>query len=359
MTTLKTYTGIALDHSASMRGLTSAAARDYNSLISSIKDNAIQYNQDVIVSRVSCGVGHTANVGVEFANSSVTVLQPIAESKYEANGRGTPLFDAVGKLIEILEASPDANDPNVAFMVMAITDGEENASFNWSAGRLRDKIRQLQATDRWTFVFRTPRGYGRNLVNSLGIYEGNIQEWEQSVRGMETSTAVTATAMSSYFTARSTGVTATRSFYTSLADVKIEDVKAQLVDISSQIQRWSVQTTSEGANIRDFIEHKSGDKFLKGSAFYKLVAGKKSADKVQATKLILIRDKNTGAVYHGHAARDLIGLSRHSDVKVRPGSLGQWEIFIQSTSVNRVLPVGSEVIYWPSVGTAYKAGISS
>ena len=356
---IRTLCGISLDTSASMRGITKSAAKDYNQLISGIKDSAIQNAQDVIVSVVECGAGQTDRVARKIVNSAVTVLQPMAESAYVADGRGTPLYDSVGELIDIFQSSSYANDPNTSFLVMIITDGGENASRTWGARALGQKIRELQATDRWTFSFRVPRGYARQLVNDLGLYEGNIVEWEQTTKGMEQSTQATSVALNSYFTARSQGVTSTRSFYASMKDVKIEDVKAQLVDISNQVTRWTVQTVAEGSNIRDFVEHKTGAKFLKGSAFYKLVSGKKSADKVQASKLILIRDKNTGVIYHGDAARDLIGLSRYSDSKVRPGSLGQWEIFIQSTSTNRVLPVNSEIIFWPQVGIAYKSGISS
>lgn len=355
----RTLVGISLDKSASMRGITKAAARDYNQLINGIKNNAIENAQDVIVSVVECGHGNTDKVARQIVNSSVTVLQPIAEREYVANGRGTPLYDSVGELIDIFQNSPYADDPNTSFLVMIITDGEENASRLWKGRALGQKIRQLNSLDRWTFTFRVPRGYARNIVQQLGLYDGNIVEWEQTERGMEQSTHATSVALNSYFTARSQGITATRSFYADMKDVKLEDVKAQLVDISAQVTSWLVQTEAEGASIREFVEHKLGTHMLKGGAFYKLVAGKKSADKVQAHKLIMIRDKNTKVVYAGQAARDMLGLPKIGDAKVRPGQLGDWEIFIQSTSVNRKLQPGTEVIYWPNVGKAFKQGISS
>lgn len=353
---LKDYVGISLDHSASMRGLTELAARDYNQMISDIKTNAIEFQQDIIVSRVNCGYGSTANVSVEVQNSSVSALEQIPEHSYEANGRGTPLFDSVGLLIDIFEKMPDAGQQNVSFLINIITDGGENASQYWSARKLSQKIQALQATDRWTFVFRTPRGYSGHLINQLGLFPGNVQEWDQTKSGFERSTVETSSAMNGYFTARSQGKTAVRSFYANIKDLSSTEVKAQLTDISSQVTLWKVQTEAEASNIREFVEHKLGDKMLKGAAFYSLVGGKKSADKVQASKLILIRDKTTGVIYFGSAARDLIGLSKTGDVKVRPGDLGNWELFIQSTSVNRKLSVGTELIYWPAVGKHFKAG---
>jgi hypothetical protein len=355
----KTHVLISLDHSASMRGIAKQAARDYNSQIATIKQNAIDLSQNVVVSLVNCGYGRTREVRTEFVNASITGLASIPEYNYETDGSGTPLYDSVGELIDIAKKSPDFADPNTSFLVLVVTDGEENSSRKWSAKLLANEIKTLQNTDRWTFAFRTPKGYARQLVNALGLYDGNVQEWETTARGMEQSTTITTTSLGSYFTARSEGKTATRSFYADLHNVSLDEVKAQLVDISAQVTSWLVQTEAEGSNIREFVEHKLGDKMLKGGAFYKLVGGKKTADKVQQTKLIMIRDKNTKVIYSGQAARDMLGLPKYGDAKLRPGDLGKWEVFVQSTSVNRKLPVGTEVLYWPQVGVHFKEGISA
>lgn len=356
MTNFRTLAGISLDHSISMRAIAPSAARDYNQLISGIKDNAIQHNQDVIVSVVNCGAGHTESVRREIVNSSVTVLQPIPENQYEANGRGTPLYDSVGELIDIFENSPYTSDPEVSFLLMIITDGEENSSFKWSAKKLSEKIKQLQATDRWTFTFRVPKGGARKLVKDLNLYEGNVQEWDLSSKGMEQSSVVTTAAVSEYFKQRSTGARSTSSFYTSLKDISLSEVKSHLIDISSQVKIWNVQTAAEGNSIREFVEFKLGDKMKKGSAFYELT---KREDKVQDTKLVVIQDKTTGAVYSGSDARIMIGLPTYGDVHVKPGDHGNFRIYIQSTSTNRKLQIGTSVLYWNNVGIKYKQGKSA
>lgn len=343
MSNFRTLVGISLDTSASMRGIASSAARDYNQLIYGIKDNAIQHNQDVIVSVVKCGSGNTDQVSREIVNSSVTVLQPIPERSYEANGRGTPLYDSVGELIDIFESSPYISDPDASFLLMIVTDGDENSSRIWSAKKLSDKIKQLQATDRWTFTFRVPKGSARKLIRDLNLYEGNVQEWETSTQGMEQSTTITSQAMNTYFNMRSTGVRSSSSFYTSLKDVSITEVKSHLVDISSQVKVWAVQTPAEGNSIREFVEFKLGNKMKKGAAFYELT---KREDKVQDTKLVIIQDKSSGAVYSGSEARDMIGLPKYGNVHVKPGDHGNFRIYIQSTSVNRKLLPGTSVLYW-------------
>ena len=161
---MKNYIGISRDHSASMRGLEAAASSDYNDNIASIKEGSAEHNIDTIVSVVKCGVGRAATVEREVVNSNVIALNPIKAGQYVADGNATPLFDSVGDLIEQLESVPDANDLDVSFIVMVITDGGENSSRKWTGSSIAKKIAELRKTDRWTFSFRVPRGYKRELA---------------------------------------------------------------------------------------------------------------------------------------------------------------------------------------------------
>lgn len=343
---MKNYIGISRDHSGSMGHIASAAARDYNSNISAIKESSLREGQDTIVSVVRCGVGSRGSVEREITNSSVTTLEPLNESRYVADGGSTPLFDSVGELIELFERVPDAKDPTVSFLVMAITDGQDNSSRRWSAHSLGQKIRQLQATDHWTFVFRVPRGYKRDLVH-MGIPDGNILEWEQSTRGVEVASQATTKAFDEYYSSRSRGLTSTQNFYTTdLSGVNKATVKAKLVDISREVEFFDVPKTGS-LEIRKVVEAKTGQPLVKGTAFYQLV---KTEKEVQDYKQIAIRDKKSGAVYSGAEARSMLGLPYNGTVKIVPGNHGTYDIFIQSTSVNRKLVPGTQVMYWPKVG---------
>ncbi|MGZ8924463.1 MAG: hypothetical protein ACXW2E_01135 [Nitrososphaeraceae archaeon] len=348
---LKNYVGFSRDHSGSMRSLAKPAMDDYNKLIEELKNTSEEENIDTIVSVVRCGNGYISAVARETQNSSISALLPIVT--YSAQAPGTPLFDSVGELIEMFESTPDVNDPNVSFVVMAVTDGEENDSRRWKR-TLPDKIRQLQATDRWTFVFRVPKGYKRSLVR-LGIPEGNIQEWELSSKGIEEAAVATSQAFRSFYSNLKTGVKATSSFYTTnLTAVDLNTVRANLVDVSNQVQFWTVDHNYANSQIRDFCEALSGSKMLKGAGFYRL----DKKEEVQEHKQIAIRDK-TGAVYIGPSARDLMGLPHCGTIKVAPGDHADYTVFVQSTSVNRKLPEGTEVMYWPNIGVKYSEGKSA
>jgi hypothetical protein len=352
---MKNYIGFARDHSASMKTLVRHAERDYNSTIASVKSAAIKENQDTIVSVVELGYEHTDQVRHVVTNSNITALKPLFEGEYRANGRGTPLFDAVGELINEFQNKPDANDPEVSFLVMVTTDGQENASRKWSGPALGRIIKELQGTDRWTFVFRVPHGYAGALTR-LGIPAANILEWEQTQQGIEVAAHRTSDAFTSYFSARSAGERSTKTFYTSVANVTEADVK-KLGDISAEVSLFPVATKEAGGMIREFVEKRLGGKpMLKGAAFYQLV---KTEEKVQGHKLIAIRDKDTGAIYCGPEARDLIGLPRNLDARVKPDTHGKWQVFVQSTSVNRKIDPNTSIMYWPQVGKRFTEGKSA
>ena len=346
---MKNYIGISRDHSASMGSIARYAARDYNDNIAVLREESEKQQIDTIVSVVKCGVGNRGTVERESTFSSTHVLKPLNEDYYDATGNSTPLWDSIGELITILKAAPDAANDDVSFMVMVITDGEENSSRRWTARSLMAEIGQLQATGRWSFTFRVPRGAARHLT-AAGIPAGNIMEWEQSQRGFEQATTATREAVTKFYDDRKLGKKATTSFYTTdLSGVSARTLSAKLTDVSDQVQFWNVVSDSQ---IRPFVEGKLGASMVRGGAFYQLT---KKEDEVQDYKMICIRDKKSGAVYTGVEARNILGLPHSGTVKVAPGVHGAYDIFIQSTSVNRRLVAGTQVMYWERVGQPYQA----
>lgn len=350
----KQYLAFVTDHTASMRSRIKPAVADFNAMIDGTRTAAAENNIDTIVSHVK--IGHRGNSAPHVAinNSSLTALSQMSVADYDADASSTQLFDSVVKAIELLKAAPDINDPDVSFLIMVNTDGGNND------GRVRGPemarlINDLQNTDRWTIVFRVPRGEARTLT-SMGIDEGNIMEWELSSKGLEAATVASTQAMSQFYQGRAAGATATRSFYANLKNVTSEDVKAVLEDVSAKVALLPVSTAEHEMQIRDFVEKRTKKPLLKGAAFYQLT---KSEDKVQASKKICIRDKKTNAIYFGSAARNLLGLPQHSDVRLKPADLGNFDVFIQSTSVNRKVQQGSQILVWDDVGVAYKEGPSA
>lgn len=345
---MRTYFGLIRDHSLSMSSLRGPALIDYNNTVNSIKNAAVQHNIDTLVSVVRCGGGFQR----EFSHKPVALVEQL--SSYITPGNDTPLFSSVNDLIDQFKRVPDYNNPEVTFIILATSDGQSNTGLRGE--QLAMAIRELQSTDRWTFAFRVPRNYGRDLVK-LGIEAGNILEWDQTGRGMEVASQANDAAMAEMYSNRANGIRSSKTFYSSMADVTPEEVKAQLKDISSEISLFPVATGDEGKQIRDFVESRlAGKPMAKGAAFYQLI---KTEDKIQDYKLIAIRDKTSNAIYCGPIARDMLGLPRHGDARVRPGDHGNFDVFIQSTSVNRKVNSGTHLMYWPNVGVAFKEGKSA
>lgn len=342
---MKTRIAIVRDHSVSMQGIRQAAAKDYNANTASIREASIATNADTLVSVIELAHGYTAGVRTVIDQASVTALTPIPN--YECNGPSTPLFDAVGLAIENLEKAGRSAGPQDAFLVIVTTDGEENSSTQWDRYLLIDKIRRLQATDKWTFVFRVPRdGRSRRRLEQFGIAPGNILEWETTAQGLDIATHQTKRGYDSYFGLRSAGVTSTQKFYADLSKVSSTEVAKKLLDISKGVLFWPVPATEAGSMIRPFVEARIGKKLKRGSAFYQLT----KSEEVQEYKMIIIRDKATNAVYGGDEAKTLLGLPLNTRIRLAPSKLGNFEVFVQSTSINRKLSAGTQVLYFEAAG---------
>lgn len=330
---MKQYVGISRDHSGSMEsyGLTRAAMNDYNTTIEELERASTLNGIDTIVSVVR----HEGRIIREVENSSVNALRRL--SRYDAPGSRTPLFLSVEELIHMLEAVPDAD--KATFLIIAVTDGEENVSYGAELDRITRLIRQKQATDRWTFVFRVPRGYAHHIT-SKGIPAGNVQEWETTERGFREATVQTRSAISSYYGGVSRGLTSSKTFFADLANVSQRTVAANMHNISNEVDVYPVKNREQ---ISSFLARVTRHPYIKGTGFYQLIKSEKA---VQDYKTIIVRNQNTGDVYAGNAARDLLNLPHSGTISLKPGNHGDWDIFIQSTSDNRILPPGTSVLHW-------------
>lgn len=352
---MRQYIGISRDHSISMGSLTQAAMKDYNQTVDSIKEASKTNNIETIVSIVECGRPPSfANTGLPYdpwvqrqraivrrdiVNIDVDKLPTL--TRYVADGSATPLFDSIGELIEILEKQ-DTGYLSDTFLVMAITDGEENASQVWNAAKLTKKIQALQATDRWTFVFRCPQGYKRNFTR-LGIPDGNILEWELTERGVEHATTVTTSSFDSYYVSKARGATFTNKFFADTAAIPVTKVKSQLIDVSSKIDRRHVYDQDDGKTIRDFYEMLFGQgTYVAGICYYELT----KTEDVQENKKLIILNKETNAMYTGKNARELLDLPETGTIKLAPGKLGKYKVFVQSTSFTRKVYTGTTVLIY-------------
>lgn len=345
---MKNYINFVNDHSGSMAhgGKAEAAKKDYNATIAAVKEAATSEMLDTVVSVVGIGLQDLKRGGDvlrQVVISNPHVLKPI--ERWPTPG-GTPLFDGIGDIINLCESLPDAKEPDVSFLVQITTDGEEQHSQKENKATIASKISRLQDTGRWTFVARVPKG-SRFRFDGLGIPAGNIVEWDNTAAGLEIATAQTKQAIGSFYQMRSAGAKSSNVFYTNAGAVDT----SQLVDISKKVSLYLVDgfDVPEGIQIRDFIL-KRRSQYLKGAAFYQLT---KSENRITETKLVVVRDRANGKIYGGQQARTMVGLPRFGNARLHPGDHKNYDIFIQSESVNRKLVKGTGVVYWEEMGVPF------
>ncbi len=327
------HIALIIDRSGSMRPLLGAAIKALNANIQAIKENAVKTGQLTFVSVYAFSGGTYKVRGAQ----NVRFINPIGDHEVIATGQ-TSLFDAVGLAInDLMDVHVNPGD-DVSYVVQAITDGEENNSRVFGSRALTELMSYVQKTDLWTLTFLVPQGgAGVRVLTGMGIPVGNIAEWETSQRGVETYTVANNNSFGNYFSARSTGQTSLKSFYTDLSNLKPADVKNALQDISRNVR--VLQVTKE-ENIKDFVEKQLGS-YTPGTAFYQLMKDEK---KVQAYKELLVMEKNKRAVFGGPDARQVLGIPAGQALKIKPGNHGNFDIFVQSTSLNRKLPRGTKLL---------------
>lgn len=335
----KNYINLVNDHSGSMSVIRHAALKDYNSNINAIKEAATREMLDTVVSVIGIGLGNGVERQVVISNPHVLK----AAENWPCPG-GTPLYDGIGNAIKLMDGLPDIKDEHVSVLVMITTDGQEMHSKEFNSVTLARWIKERQDTGRWTFVLRVPTEYvSSHSITCLGIPLDNIQGWDTTSEGMAASTATSTAAMDGFFAARSAGRKASSSFYANAASV---DVNALSIVPESKIKTYVVDQAHHGKWIRDFILTKRM-KFLKGACFFQLT---KTEGRVGPEKLILLRDKDTGIYYGGEKTREMLGLPKNQNVRLHPGMQGVYDIFVQSTSINRHLIAGTGVMYWEEMG---------
>lgn len=328
----RNYVAIVIDKSSSMSSLTTEAHETLKRTVDTLREQADLNDQDTTVTIVE--FADRANVSVPATDvDSLSVLQP-----FIANG-WTALLDGVGLAIATLSAQKVRKRDDVSYLVIVITDGEENASKTFGYPSLKALIAQCQNTSRWTFAFNVPPRTADRVAAAFGVSRQNVREWEATTRGMIETRSTTMSAVASFSSARAAGQTMVNNFYdvtTDLSKVKAKDVK-KLNDVSGHIKAYDVPKEQ---TIKEFVEAKTKKPYVIGQAYYQLM----KPEKVQPQKDVLLQKKGEKPVWGGPAARELIGLQAGVHAKVTPGNHSAYDIFVQSTSVNRKLPRGTKVL---------------
>jgi Mg-chelatase subunit ChlD len=141
-----THYQLILDASGSMGSIRIETLNSVNRQIEAIREMA-QRNPDQKL-KISLTLFNTVTRKA-FSNLKPEKTSLLPQSQYQTEG-STALLDAIGLSISDLKENKATEDDVV---MVIITDGEENASQYFSFEQIAESIRQLKATEQWTFTF--------------------------------------------------------------------------------------------------------------------------------------------------------------------------------------------------------------
>jgi uncharacterized protein YegL len=107
-------------------------------------------------------------------------VQDLDNRNYQPGGN-TALLDAIGTTIKRVEEDHDGADKIVTVIM---TDGEENASRQYSTAQIRQMIQEKETLGNWTFVFLGAGLDAFSQGQNLGVQMGNVAKYDaDQVRG--------------------------------------------------------------------------------------------------------------------------------------------------------------------------------
>lgn len=177
------YNLVILDESGSMNSIKGPTIRGFNEVVQTIKDVEEKFSDQKHF--VSLVVFDSRAIRMIHWNTELAALQPLDDDTYQPNA-STPLYDAMGAGISrMIESLPKDATYNV--LVTVITDGEENASRNYSGPKIKAMVEDLREKS-WTFAYiganHDVESFARRMsIDNTMRYEANEEDmklmWEK------------------------------------------------------------------------------------------------------------------------------------------------------------------------------------
>jgi Mg-chelatase subunit ChlD len=162
----KAFVCVVLDETGSMQSVHEATVSAYNEYVENLKKS----------------MGDSMLTLVKFNNMSYTMspAQKISEWKkmeladYKPDNL-TDLYDAIGKTIKKIGMDQTKADK---FLMIIITDGEENASKEYKREQIFDMIKEKEKLGNWTFAYLGANQDSWKVGQSIGLARGNTMNFK-------------------------------------------------------------------------------------------------------------------------------------------------------------------------------------
>lgn len=324
------HVAFVIDESGSMKGYRDAVPRVFDEQVKALATQSVLLEQETRVSLYLFNGLH----GVRCIAYDCDVLRlPTLRDRYNPDG-GTPLVSATLQAWLELEQTPELHADH-SFLVFDVTDGEETERNSHKNHLLRERFNHQK--ENWTVCALVPDQKGRRFCGALGFADGNIQEWDATTEaGLKKASADITQATTNYMTLRSQGKRSSKNLFTPTQVGNRTTVVKALKPVTNPFTVFKAKGSGR-EQIAAFVERATRQPYVTGSAYYELV----KPETIQSHKLICLRTKPDGHLYSGSLdqVRGVLGLPAGAEIKVGPAELKDFQVFIQSTSVNRhVIP---------------------
>lgn len=326
------HIAFVLDGSGSMNSLVGAVVEQFNKQIENLKKLAAKNKQETRVSVYKFS-NTVENMFFDVDVNSV----PLLDSSFYV-GCNTALLKAVKTAADELVTIPTKYGDH-SFLVYVLTDGAENASgYEFSSIANAELISRLEAQKDFSFGILVPNDTCKRDAIRFGFAEKNIQIWETTKAGLEKASAAISSSTDSYYLGRSAGIKVSKSLFQPNTNFSVSDAKKSLDELMPN--DYYIFPVSKKIAVKPFVEQwMPTEGYRVGSAYYQLT----KPEKIQHHKQVILQEKLSGRLYAGDKSRQLLALPNY-EVLVDPATHSKFNIFVQSTSINRNLVPGTNLI---------------
>lgn len=190
------HVGIALDESGSMAGCKQQTLNGLNEQLQELRKH-----QDIDTTVTLVTFAGDKDIKVKFSGKPIAEIADLKDEDYNPDG-GTAMYDGVARLLNEFQ-SKVADDENTTYVVMVVSDGEENQSKEYNATKIAEMIQERQKTKRWTINYIGANQDLTKVSKSMHLGTGNVMAYGASEVGTQQMWNQLGTSTRAYYSVRS------------------------------------------------------------------------------------------------------------------------------------------------------------
>ena len=205
---------ILLDRSGSMIGCREATVTGFNEQLQVLKQEGPD-NEETNVSLIT----FNHEIEEKFMSTLASDVVELTNEDYVPDGT-TALYDGIVHAVKRLRETTDESNLENAYLLVIMSDGMENCS-STPAPPVSSLINELKETGRWTFTYMGAISADQieKLSANLGLDAGNVINYTASHAGTRSASVVMSDSLTSYKSARRSGMSQVMDFYSDGSEV--------------------------------------------------------------------------------------------------------------------------------------------